>query len=140
MNEAAKLLRKGYQAYARGDVGEVMSVLANDLVWHLPGQGPLSGDIKGKTELAAYFDKKMELSGGTFRHEVHDVFGNDIRAVGIVSYTAERNGKALRTKSFHVADVENGQIAEFSEYFEDQYAWDEFWSENASGSSKGGGS
>ncbi len=128
MEEAASVLRKGYEAYGRGDEVGVMSVLADDLVWHSLGRGPMAGDYKGKEELAAYFGKTAELSGGTFREQVLDVAGNAIRAFGLVVFSAERDGKALHTRSVHVADVEDGKITEFTEYFDDQHGWDEFWS------------
>ena len=128
MNEAELLLRKGYEAYGRGDVEGVMSVLSDDIVWHSPGRASVAGDYKGKEELVAYFAKKMEMTGGTFRERVHEVQGNDRWAVGIVTFLAERPGKTLEAKCIHIAEAEDGKLTEFSQMFEDLYAWDEFWS------------
>ena len=43
----AELIRRAYQAFARGDVTAVFGILGPDITWHVPGSSPLSGDYKG---------------------------------------------------------------------------------------------
>jgi hypothetical protein len=67
-----QLLRKGYEAYERGDVESVMSLFSDDIKWHSPGRNPVSGHYKGKDELLALFSARrwtspMELSGRGWR-------------------------------------------------------------------------
>jgi uncharacterized protein len=40
----AALLRRGYSAFTKGDIGTVLGVFADDISWHVPGRSPLSGD------------------------------------------------------------------------------------------------
>jgi ketosteroid isomerase-like protein len=125
-----ELLRKGYEAYEKGDIETVISVLADDIKWHSPGRNPISGDYKGKDEVLAYFGKKMEFTDGTFRQRVEDVLANDNQAIGLVTFLAERGLKTLQMRTVHVVGVQDGKIAEFWEYRDDPYAWDKFWSSN----------
>lgn len=46
-----------FDAYARKDVGAVRRVMADDIVWTIPGHHPLSGPKRGITEVLAFFDQ-----------------------------------------------------------------------------------
>jgi hypothetical protein len=46
-----------FDAYARKDVGAVREVMAEDIVWTIPGHHPLSGPKRGITEVLAFFDQ-----------------------------------------------------------------------------------
>ena len=45
-----------FEAYARKDVAAVRDVMANDIVWRIPGHHPLAGNKYGITEVLAFFD------------------------------------------------------------------------------------
>ena len=55
----------------------------------------------------------MELTGGTFRLEVHDVMGSDRHAAALVHETAERDGRTLDASATHVIQVSNGKVTRF---------------------------
>jgi ketosteroid isomerase-like protein len=121
-------LRKGYDAFIKGDIDTVMTLLTDDILWHVPGRNPLSDDYSGKEEVGGFFGKLMELSNGTFQVEVHDVLANDEHAVGLVKLSAERDGKTLQSNDVHVWHVRDGKFSEFWAQPSDQYEFDEFWS------------
>jgi uncharacterized protein len=125
-NEA--VVRKGYDAFSRGDMDTLRELFDENIVWHVPGRSPLSGDHKGVDAVLQYFMKSMELSGGTFRVEVHDVVANDEHTVGIQVVTGERNGKQLNDQGaliFHIAD---GKVTEVWQLTGDLYSNDDFFS------------
>ena len=37
----AALIKSGYDAFARGDLQSAFAVFAEDILWHVPGRGPL---------------------------------------------------------------------------------------------------
>ena len=47
----AALIKSGYEAFARGDLQSALAVFAEDILWHVPGRGPLSRDYRGKCHL-----------------------------------------------------------------------------------------
>ena len=120
-------LRSGYDAFSRGDMDAVMARFTDDIQWNVPGRNQLSGDYNGKEQVAGFLMKMMELSGGTFRLEVHDVLANDEHAVGLVTLRAERSGKTLNANDVHVWHMRDGKFSEFWSQFFDLYAFDEFW-------------
>ncbi|MEX2551488.1 MAG: nuclear transport factor 2 family protein [Actinomycetota bacterium] len=121
-------LRSGYEAFSRADVDAVMALYADDIRWHVPGRNQVSGDYIGKEQVGGFFMKLMELSGGTFRVDVHDVLANDEHAIGLVTLRGERDGKTLNANDVHVWHVRDGKFSEFWSHFHDLYAFDEFWS------------
>ncbi|HZC03259.1 MAG TPA: nuclear transport factor 2 family protein [Gammaproteobacteria bacterium] len=76
-------LRTIYDAFAKGDVETVMSLLTDDIEYHITGRSPVSGNYSGKEEVLGFFGKLMQLSGGTFRLEVEDILANDEHGVAL---------------------------------------------------------
>jgi uncharacterized protein len=121
-------LRRGYDAFGKGDIDTVMSLLTDDTLWHIPGRNPLSGDYRGKEAVGGFIMKLMELTSGTFQVEVHDVLANDEHGVGLVILRGERNGKTLAANDAQVWHVRDGLFSEFWSQIWDLYSSDEFWS------------
>ncbi len=120
------LLRKGYDAFARGDMATLDELLADDIVWHVPGNGILSGDYKGKEEVFAMFGRLAQETGGNFKIEIHDVLANDEHSVCINTVSGERNGKRFETKSVDVFHpTGDGKVKEYWSCSEDQASIDE---------------
>ncbi len=119
----AELVRRGYAAFASGDMETVGSLFHDDIVWHSPGNGPLSGDYEGKDQVFGLFSKLLELSGGTFRQDVHDVVANDEHAVVMVN-AAWDEPKPYAGRAVHVMHVKDGKLTEYWLYNEDQAAAD----------------
>jgi uncharacterized protein len=87
------LIRRGYDAFSRGDMDTLRELYHPDIVWHAPGRGPLAGDHRGVDAVFGFFGQVMEMTGGSFRVEVHDVVANDEHAVGLHKGHAERAGR-----------------------------------------------
>ena len=54
----------------------------------------------------------MELTGGTFRSELHDVVANDEHAVWLFAARGQREGKTLDARNVLVTHVRNGKLGE----------------------------
>jgi ketosteroid isomerase-like protein len=129
MHPNAEIVARAQDALARADAAVLMDLLADDVVWHVPGRNPLSRDYSGKAEVAAFFARARELSGGSVRTELLDVLAGDTHGVALVRVFAEREGKSLggQFQAFTYR-IEGGKIAEFWFMVEDRYAVDAFWS------------
>lgn len=123
----AELIRTGYEAFSRGDIPTVLTLLAENILWHVPGRGPLSRDYHGRDEVLAFFGRFMEMSSGTFRVRVDEVFANPERVVVLCTESAERAGRAWSSPQVHVWTVKDGRAAVFWQYQGDQQTEDEFW-------------
>lgn len=123
-----ELLRRGYDAFSKGDLETVLSVFDENIRWHVPGRSGLAGDYRGLGEVSEFFGKLAERSGGTFSIEVHDVLANDEHVVVLAVSRAERDGQQYAGMGAHVWHVADGKAVEFWTASTDQYGADEFWS------------
>ena len=129
MHPNAELVRRFHDAQGRADAVTLMDLLADDIVWHVPGKNLLSRDYHGKAEVAGFWARARELSGGTVRTELLDVLGSDAFGIALVRVHAEREGGSLggQFQAFTYR-IEGGKIVEFWFMVEDRYAVDAFWS------------
>jgi ketosteroid isomerase-like protein len=127
----AELIRSGYEAFSRGDVGGALAVFAEDILWHVPGRGPLSRDYHGHAEVLGFFETFMTLSGGTFRIQVDDVLAKGDTVVVLCTESAQRNGEPWSSPQVHVWTMRGGRAVRFWQYQGDQQTEDEFWAQAA---------
>jgi len=123
----AELFRRGYAAFAAGDMDTMRQIIAADAVWHHGGNNQLSGDYKGIEAILGLFGKEFELTGGTIKVDLHDVMGTDDHAVGLHTGTSTRNGKSFTSNEVLVAHASNGQASEFWLIPMDPAVFDEAW-------------
>jgi len=122
------LVRRGFTAFGSGDMATLGELFADDIVWHVGGRSPITGDYKGKAEVIGLFAQLAARSGGTFRIDVHDLLANDEHVVALVKGTAEHGGKTLNDSGAQVFHVQGGKVTEQWFHPGDQHASDEFWS------------
>ena len=122
------LLRSAFDAFAKGDMDTLRELTDQDAVWHVPGRSQLAGDYRGVDAILGFLARTMELTGGTFRAELHDVVANDEHAVALYVTRAEREGRTLETKNVLVNHMRDGKFTETWALSDDQYAGDEFLS------------
>ena len=67
VSESLTLIQGYFDALAKGDLARLGELFADDIVWHQPGAGAVSGTYRGKEQVFALFGKFMEISGGTFQ-------------------------------------------------------------------------
>ena len=123
-----ELVRRGYEAFSKGDLQTVDALFADDIVWHEGGAGPFGGERRSKKEVFEFFGELAERSNGTFAIEIHDVVGGDEHVVALNTTHATRNGKSLDSKGADVWHVRDGKAVEFWHLATDTAAADEFWS------------
>ena len=119
----AEALRKGYEAFAVGDMETVGSLFADDIAWHQPGSNPLSGDFAGKDAVFGTLAQLAELTAGTFGQEIHDMLANDEHVVVMVEQRFEQP-HPYRGKGVHVWHVKDGIATEAWFMDQNQAAFD----------------
>jgi ketosteroid isomerase-like protein len=70
----------------------------------------------------------MELTGGTFQVELHDVVASDHHTVGLHIARGQRNSKRLEDRQVLVFHFRDGKVAEVWQLSEELYANDDFFS------------
>ena len=124
----AALIKSAYDAFNRGDTQSVFAVFAENILWHVPGRGPLSRDYRGHAEVGGFFEQFMGLSEGTFRIQIDQILADRDRVVVLCTESARRAGRSWSSPQVHVWTVRDGRATAFWEYEGDQQSEDEFWS------------
>jgi PPOX class probable F420-dependent enzyme len=128
-----RLLEVFYRAqaafYAGGDDTTVLrGLLADDIVWHVPGRSPIAGHYHGHQEVLGYFAARRARAKATFRVQSRAILAGDERAVQLADGQVERNGQLRTWQTVGVFRIADGKIAECWLVPFDQYLFDELWS------------
>jgi uncharacterized protein len=108
------------EAFRQGDLDTVATLIAADVVWHIPGDHPLAGDIVGRPRLVEFLASLPSL-GFTIRE--HDVFANDEHLCALSFIGASREGLEVETRVVSVFHYRDGQQTERWFYPEDTVTW-----------------
>ena len=120
-------LREGYALFNKGEMAAAMESWSDDIVWHTPGNNPLSGDYRGKQEVAGFFAKMQGMGLTSMNLEVHDILANDEHAVAMIEVNVDRGDRHYEGKAVHVWHLQDGKATEFWNMIADQAAADAFW-------------
>jgi hypothetical protein len=121
------LLRRGYEAFAAGDIPTVLSMFADDIAWHVGGSNQTSGNYHGHQEVVGFFTRLMDLSGRSFCLDVHDILANDTHGTVLATAYAQRDEQELVAREVNIWHVADGKATEFWTFAEDQAAIDKFF-------------
>jgi ketosteroid isomerase-like protein len=113
--------RRTADAFRARDFDVIRSLVAADVVWHVPGGHPMAGEIHGLDDLVAWLSRLSEL-GFTLRE--HDVLGSDEHVCALSYMGAQRPGVDVEIRVTSVFHFRDGQQVERWFYPEDMAAWD----------------
>jgi len=129
-NANEELVKQGYEAFGKGDMEVLASLMSPDVVHVFPGENQLAGEYKGQEDVFGFYGQLFELSGGTFKVDLKSATAKgDDTVVAAHRGTAERGGKKLAVDTTLTFTIEGGKITRLEDSFstEDQAANDAFW-------------
>lgn len=123
------LVRRGYEAFNKGDVETLRQIIARDCVQHVGGDNLASGEFKGVDAMLAYYGRLAELTGGTVRAEP-ELFTTDGTGHVIVVHhlTATRGDKTLDQRGALLFQIAHDQAVDLLQCDGDLDDSDRFWS------------
>jgi uncharacterized protein len=107
-------------AFRDRDFDTIASLIAEDVVWHLPGDHPLAGDWEGRDQLFELFARLGPL-GFTIRE--HDVFGDDDHVCALSYIGARRDDLEFETRVVSIFHYRDGRQTERWFYPDDVVVW-----------------
>ncbi|MDT4911202.1 MAG: hypothetical protein QOC66_330 [Pseudonocardiales bacterium] len=90
------IVRRGYEAFNSGDLDTLRSIMARDVVQHVPGSSQLAGAYKGIDAVLGYYGKLAEVTDGRFRADLINVFGDGQGHVTALHQTTATRGGVTR--------------------------------------------
>lgn len=126
----AAVVRDGFEAFQRGDIDKIRTLMADGMEWTVLGDNPMAGVYKGKAEIVGYFGKLIMETEGTLSIDYIDFIGNDEKVVAITHVKAERNDKTMDVDSILVFGMNKlgKAVSCVGPYSNDSAQIDEFWS------------
>jgi uncharacterized protein len=118
----ATLVRRGLEAFNRGEIDAFANLVADDVVWHQIG----AETIRGKQAMAESMPGAGEVDW-QITADVHDVVANDEHAVALVNATGTRNGKTLQYRTAEILHMRDGKITERWAFSDDPEAIKRFF-------------
>ena len=120
------IARRAWDAVSASDVETLVSVLAEDAVWHATGRGSHAGDYRGQREILDYLAGVGE-DADRFDSTIDDVLVGKRFAAILFDVDGSRKGRSLTVGFVIMLRIEGDRIAEVWSVPRDQLAVDEFW-------------
>jgi len=122
-----ELHRRQAAMYAGGPVEPVGEMLAEGVVWHVPGTSPIAGEHRGRPAVIAYFELRRRLARNSLRlHPGDFLTGRDFVAQ-LVEGSAEIAGTEVAWSTVGVYRFEAGRVAEAWLVPSDLAEFDRIW-------------
>jgi ketosteroid isomerase-like protein len=131
--EARRILASLHEAqgafYAGGPDAPLRALLADDIVWVVPGSNAIAGDYRGVDEVMAYFARRRDLAARSFRMHPGDLLtGDGDRVAVLTDGTATIGGVERRWSTVGLYRLRRGRVAACWLLPLDQAAFDAIWS------------
>jgi ketosteroid isomerase-like protein len=127
-NADVDVVKRGYEAFNRGDVETLGALFTDDAVQHVPGNSQISGEKKGRDSILAYYGQVAQLTDGSFTAELESATPDGSGKVVAKHHAQGKRGdKILDSHDTLVFTLEDGKFAKLDESTEDQAATDAFW-------------
>lgn len=123
-------IRNALDIYNSGDHDAMKAFLAEDIVWHVGGNHPMSGDYRGVDAVVDYFRDVRRATAGTLQVEAEEILADDRHASMFTHVTAHRDVRKLDVLLAEALTLDDhGRWREYWALANDQDALDAFWSQ-----------
>ena len=110
-----------------GPVEELVPLLSEDVVWHIPGDNAIAGNYRGRGEVLGYFQRRREQAGRSLRFTERRVLVADDLVLHFAGGAAELKGEPREWETVGVYRVAVDAIAECWLVPSDQALFDQVW-------------
>jgi ketosteroid isomerase-like protein len=116
------LVQKGYDAFGRGDIDGLLSLLDAQIEWTTPGADdlPTAGTRRGPAQVGEFFTTLSEMfEFDSFEPQAFIADGDRVVVLGVDQVRVKGgSGKPLKESWCHVFTISNGKISAFREYMD----------------------
>jgi ketosteroid isomerase-like protein len=116
--QVVEVVRGGYEAMARGDVGAFLGAMAEDIEWYEAEGMPYGGLHRGGDEIAQKVLGPLitDIPNFAATPEEYIASGDTVAVVARYTGTGKETGKELDLPVVHVWDVREGKLARFRQF------------------------
>jgi uncharacterized protein len=121
-------VRRGYEAFAKGDIQSLKTLFAPNANWRSSATGVLPGNYRGAQAILEFFGKIGHETGGAMRVEPQTIAASGDHVFALQRITGKRKGKAYDGHTVLVFKLDKGIVTEVTEFQFDHPAAVQFWS------------
>ncbi|MFD0147264.1 MULTISPECIES: nuclear transport factor 2 family protein [unclassified Streptomyces] len=122
------LVRKGYEAFSRGDMEALAAMMTADCTHHVPGNSQMSGHFKGREAIFGMYAKCMELTGDTFTAEIQGLYPDGRgHVMAVHKWHGDHGDRGIEMKGGLFFTIMGGKVTDIDECVEDIDEADAFW-------------
>lgn len=125
--DSEALVRRIFDAFARGEGLALRGLFADDAVWTVPGRGVMAGTYRGREEIFRFLARLPKETDGTYGSELVDVLASDARAAALYRARGTRHGRTLELDQLLLFRIEDGLVREVLALPSDTDAFEAFW-------------
>jgi ketosteroid isomerase-like protein len=120
MNEQTNLdaVRKGYEAFGRGDIPGLLRLLHDEVSWTTPGPAelPTAGNRTGHEGVQEFFTALTKVAD-ILRFEPKEFIahGDKVIVIGDDTSRVRVTGKSVEFRWVHIFELRDGKVASFEE-------------------------
>src|SRR5919109_4932977 len=120
-NQNLDIIRRGYEAFGRGDLDALLSLFDENIDWVTPGppELPTAGTRRGRQEVAGFFrtlNEVFEIEQFTPREFM--VQGDRVIVTGDEVARVRGSSTPFNVQWAHAFELRNGLVVSFREYFD----------------------
>jgi ketosteroid isomerase-like protein len=119
-----KVIQQLVEAFNRRELEPVTKLFSDDVVLHYPGRNQIAGDYEGKLGLLDFWQKQIELTGGSFQGKIVAVCQGEGNLVLLMDANAIHDGQEYTWRRINHYHLAKGRIFEGWIYEGDQYTAD----------------
>ena len=125
MSQVLELVKKGYAAFAVGDIETVLSIFSPTIRWVEAEGGPYGGVFVGPRQVLENVFMKLGTEWDGFSATPHEFVasGDTVVALGAYGGTFKGTGKRLDVPFAHVWKFSDGQAVSFEQYTDTAVHW-----------------
>ena len=115
------LVQSGYEAFGRGDLDGLLSLLDANVEWKTPGASdlPTAGTRRGHAQVREFFGTLLELFDfELFEPRTFIADGDRVVVLGLDRVKVKGTGKSLSEEWCHIFTLQNGKVVAFQEFFD----------------------
>ena len=116
-----EIVRRGYEAFGRGDLDTLLSLFDEQIEWRTPGPAdlPTAGHRRGRDQVREFFgtlNQMFEMQ--RFEPRTFVAEGDRVVVLGEDTARVKSTGKVIDQQWAHAFTLSNGKVTAFDEYLD----------------------
>ncbi|MGR4065837.1 MAG: nuclear transport factor 2 family protein [Vulcanimicrobiaceae bacterium] len=121
------LVRRGFDAFAAGDMAALGALFDENATWHSEGAGMLKSEYRGRDAIFAMFAQLHQETAGTFKSKPIAMAAAGDKVFVQTSVSGDRRGRSLHAGEVVVFSLAGSRVGEVRLYSDNHQASSAFW-------------